>query len=224
MHNVIAEPFRFLRGKGERIFLGFFVHLRRHSVGYLALLVATAGTSYAAVTLPPNSVGTRQVINHSLLKVDFKTGQLPAGARGPQGPPGAAGTQGPTGATGAQGPPGAAGPQGPAGATGAPGTPAVVNVGLIQLTAAEVNPIARGLISAFIPTDSSSPKCLLTMNDASPAIAGITTYCGTRSYNGVFGIIVRILSPADFPADTTVLVTVYQEAAQQYGPPVFYPL
>jgi hypothetical protein len=206
MHNVIAEPFRFLRGKGERIFLGFFVHLRRHSVGYLALLVATAGTSYAAVTLPPNSVGTRQVINHSLLKVDFKTGQLPAGARGPQGPPGAAG------------------PQGPAGATGAPGTPAVVNVGLIQLTAAEVNPIARGLISAFIPTDSSSPKCLLTMNDASPAIAGITTYCGTRSYNGVFGIIVRILSPADFPADTTVLVTVYQEAAQQYGPPVFYPL
>src|SRR3954470_13231258 len=148
---VVVALFRLLRGKGERMFLGFFMHLRRHSVGYLALLVAMGGTSYAAATLlPPNSVGTRQVINHSLLKVDFKAGQLPTGARGPQGPTGAAGTQGPAGATGAQGPPGVAGSQGPAGPPGAPGTPAIANVGSIQLTAAEVNPVARGIISAFI--------------------------------------------------------------------------
>jgi hypothetical protein len=83
-------------------------HVRRHIVGYLALFVALSGTSYAATTrlLPRNSVGTKQVIDHSLLKLDFKAGQLPQGAAGPQG------TQGPKGDAGAQGPKGDAGAQG----------------------------------------------------------------------------------------------------------------
>ena len=53
-------------------------HLRRNLVAYLALLFTLSGTSYAAATtlLPSNSVGTRQVINGSLLKKDFKSGQL----------------------------------------------------------------------------------------------------------------------------------------------------
>jgi hypothetical protein len=72
-----------------------------------ALAVALGGTGYAAVVLPPNSVGTPQlkrnavisskVRNHSLLKVDFKPGQLPAGPQGPTGPVGPAGPTGPTG-------------------------------------------------------------------------------------------------------------------------------
>ena len=79
-------------------------------VACLALTIALGGTSYAAVTLPRNSVGTPQlkrnavnslkVRNFSLLRADFKRGQIPAGARGPQGLPGA------TGATGATGPAG----------------------------------------------------------------------------------------------------------------------
>jgi hypothetical protein len=69
-----------------------FAHLRRHCVGYVALLFSMGGTSYAATNLlPANSVGTKQVINHSLLKADFKAGQLPAGERGPAGPAGSAG-------------------------------------------------------------------------------------------------------------------------------------
>ena len=78
-------------------------HLRRHGVAYLALFVALSGTSYAAVAtrLPANSVGTAQVINHSLLKKDFKAGQLPRGARGPAGARGAVGAAGPVGACGA---------------------------------------------------------------------------------------------------------------------------
>lgn len=36
-------------------------HVRRHAIGYLALFVALGGTSYAAVRLPANSVGTRQL-------------------------------------------------------------------------------------------------------------------------------------------------------------------
>ena len=79
-------------------------HLRAHLVAYLALFFALGGTSFAAVSklLPPNSVGTRQVINGSLLKQDFKRGQIPPrgarGARGPRGDPGPQGADGPPGA------------------------------------------------------------------------------------------------------------------------------
>jgi hypothetical protein len=88
-------------------------------VAMLALLVAAAGTGYAATSLPANSVGPAQlqsnavtspkVKNHSLLKIDFANGQVTAGPRGPRGFPGA---PGPPGASGAKG---ATGPQGPSG-------------------------------------------------------------------------------------------------------------
>jgi hypothetical protein len=77
-------------------------------VACLALAVALGGTGYAAVALPANSVGTKQlkqgaiiaakVKPHSLLAENFKDGQLPAG---PQGPAGTAGATGLTGAAGA---------------------------------------------------------------------------------------------------------------------------
>lgn len=77
-------------------------------VSFVALLVALGGTSYAAITLPANSVGTKQlkksavtgkkVKNRSLKAVDFALGQLP---RGPQAVQGVQGPQGPAGATGA---------------------------------------------------------------------------------------------------------------------------
>jgi hypothetical protein len=93
----------------------FITHARRHLIAYVALLFALSGTSYAAATsrLPANSVGTRQVINHSLLKQDFKSGQLPRGARGPAGPGGARGPAGPAGPAGLTGPKGDPGPPGP---------------------------------------------------------------------------------------------------------------
>jgi hypothetical protein len=93
-------------------------------VASVALLAALAGTSVAAVSqLGANSVGLAQmrnnavsspeVINRSLLAVDFARGQLPRGLRGPRGFPG---TEGTPGAPGAQGPSGPSGPSGPAGA------------------------------------------------------------------------------------------------------------
>jgi hypothetical protein len=90
-------------------------YFRRHHVGLLALFLGLAGTSYAAANalLPANSVGTRQVINHSLLKVDFKSGQLPRGRAGPRGPAGEQGPQGVQGAQGSTGPQGIQGPPGP---------------------------------------------------------------------------------------------------------------
>jgi hypothetical protein len=70
-------------------------------ISVIALIMATGGVGLAAFRLPPNSVGTRElkngavnsskVKNHSLLAVDFKAGQLPAGRQGPKGdtgPPG----------------------------------------------------------------------------------------------------------------------------------------
>lgn len=38
-------------------------HIRGQAVAYLALFVALGGTSYAALSLPANSVGTRQLRN-----------------------------------------------------------------------------------------------------------------------------------------------------------------
>jgi hypothetical protein len=79
-------------------------------VAFVALLVALAGTSYAAIQLPANSVGTKQlkknavtgkkVKNRSLKAVDFATGQLPAGPAGPAGPQGSQGPAGPQGPKG----------------------------------------------------------------------------------------------------------------------------
>jgi len=77
-------------------------------VSIIALVVALAGTGYAASSLPRNSVGPGQiergavhnsdlasravtsskVRDGSLLVKDFKAGQLPAGPPGPQGPTG----------------------------------------------------------------------------------------------------------------------------------------
>ena len=73
-------------------------------VACLALAVALSGTSYAVANLPANSVGTAQlktnavvsskVKNRSLLAVDFKVGQLPAGPPGPKGDKGDPGSSG----------------------------------------------------------------------------------------------------------------------------------
>ena len=92
-------------------------------VACVALVVALGGTGYAAATklLPRNSVGTLQVVNHSLRAVDFKKGQLPRGPQGPAGPAGAQGPAGPAGAAGPAGPPGATGATGPAGPPGTGG-------------------------------------------------------------------------------------------------------
>lgn len=54
-------------------------HIRANVVAYIALFVALGGTSYAALKLPANSVGTRQIKNHSITPVKLdpsKTGAV----------------------------------------------------------------------------------------------------------------------------------------------------
>jgi hypothetical protein len=67
-------------------------------VACIALVVALGGTGYAAITLPRNSVGSRQlkpnavtsakVRNGALTAKDFQRSSLPRGPRGPAGPAG----------------------------------------------------------------------------------------------------------------------------------------
>ena len=71
-------------------------------ISLVALFVALGGTGYAAFAVPRNSVGSAQVVNHSLQTADLSRKAVSAlkGGRGPEGP---AGPQGPAGATGAAG-------------------------------------------------------------------------------------------------------------------------
>ena len=90
------------------------------AIAVLALFVALGGTGYAALNLPRNSVGSKQlrksavrnvdiasnavtgakVRRRSLDSTDFKTGSLPRGPKGDQGAQGAQGAQGSPGASG----------------------------------------------------------------------------------------------------------------------------
>jgi hypothetical protein len=87
-----------------------FVHVRPSPamvVACAALFVSLSGVGYAAIVLPANSVGAKhlkrnavnsaKVKKHSLLKSDFRRGQLPRGLRGLPGAQGIQGVQGPKG-------------------------------------------------------------------------------------------------------------------------------
>lgn len=95
-------------------------------VASIALFVALGGVSYAALKLPANSVGTRQLKNravtepklHPALLAALKTQAAMPGPQGPAGPLGAKGETGPQGATGIQGPRGETGATGVAGSSG----------------------------------------------------------------------------------------------------------
>ena len=108
----------------------------------IAVFVALGGVGYAAVTLPANSVGERQVKrgairsaevkNGALGRQDFKAGVLPVadgangvdgsdGADGSDGSDGSGGSDGANGVDGSEGPAGPPGPQGPEGPRGLQG-------------------------------------------------------------------------------------------------------
>jgi hypothetical protein len=89
-------------------------YLRRHHIALLALFIALGGTSYAAVNLPANSVGSKQIKNKAVTPKKVS----PAAVKLFRGKRGARGARGATGATGPQGP---IGPQGAQGQTGPPG-------------------------------------------------------------------------------------------------------
>src|SRR3954471_370008 len=153
-------------------------------IATIALVVALAGTGYAALKLPRNSVGAKQlkrnavtspkVKNGSLLAGDFKAGQLPAGAQGPRGDRGEPGTDGTKGTDGQPGQPGPLVDTLPSGKTlrgvyavgGAAGGPAFLAIGAISFSF----PLASAPTAHVIP-DGGTPPNECPGNDGNPQAA-----------------------------------------------------
>ena len=135
------------------------VHAAHNVVGYIAIFVALGGTSYAAIAVPNNSVGNKQlkkdsvdskkVKNKTLLKDDFK-GTLPAGPQGPQGVQGGEGPLGEKGQTGDQG------NKGPGGDQGLPGS------NLVASQSATSAPVSPTTINATDTTVMTAPALVTT--------------------------------------------------------------
>jgi hypothetical protein len=88
-------------------------YLRRNHLAVLALFIALGGTSYAAVKLPANSVGAKQLKKSAVSSSKVKDGSLRtadlstaarAALRGQKGDAGPAGAAGPRGDAGSAGP------------------------------------------------------------------------------------------------------------------------
>lgn len=89
-------------------------------IALLALFLALSGGAYAAVKLPANSVGTKQIKRKAvtLTKIAPSARKALKGATGPQGVKGSDGAQGPQGIQGLQGERGPEGPVAKADANG----------------------------------------------------------------------------------------------------------
>ena len=119
-------------------------------VACVALIVALSTTGYAAVVLPRNSVGSRQIKPGAVTSGKVRNGTLKlvdvspavrgmltgtAGGQGAQGPPGPTGPKGPTGPTGPKGATGATGPKGTTGPAGPTGPPGISGYALVEKSA-----------------------------------------------------------------------------------------
>jgi hypothetical protein len=135
-----------------------------HAIATIALLVALGGTGYAALKLPKNSVGSKQiktgavgsseVRNRSLKAGDFKKGQIPKGPKGAQGPQGIQGFPGQQGMQGEAGQAGATGPSGPTGADGVAVAFARIGPDGALLGGAAQN---KGITAAMIQKNAGAP-------------------------------------------------------------------
>ncbi|MFL5844912.1 MAG: hypothetical protein ACJ762_09490 [Solirubrobacteraceae bacterium] len=150
----------------------------------LALVAALGGTAWAAVSLPADSVTSKQVKNRSLLAKDFKKGVIRRGA------PGSTGPAGPTG------PIGPVGPAGPAGES-TPQTIANGSIGYAKLAASAVGLAKMGVqaVSTTSAFNTTSPKVLSASCPAGTSFiaggGGVTDQSGVPlggvaalSYNG----------------------------------------
>jgi hypothetical protein len=135
-------------------------------VSTLCLFIVLGGTSYAAVKLAKNSVGSKQiarnavkasetarnsvgsaeVIDRSLLAKDFKPGQLPAAGPGATGPAGATGS---AGAAGPAGPPGPPGPTRGATSAGLEAVPPLAFVAVVPNTSHPIDMPSTGRLFAI---------------------------------------------------------------------------
>jgi hypothetical protein len=154
----------------------------------LALFVALGGASYAAIRLPANSVGTKQIQNRSITIRKIDRTAL-ASLRGATGLPGPQGARGVPGAQGVQGPPG------PKGAAGASGN-AVIGDGAVttsKLADSSVTQAKLGLTTALASTDvngTAAKAALATCPAGTSVISGAVEVVDQNGFllNGVAAV------------------------------------
>jgi Collagen triple helix repeat (20 copies) len=165
-------------------------------VASLALFLALGGVSYAAVTLPKNSVGSKQIRSNavtsskvkdgSLLGKDFKAGQLPAG---PKGDPGSTGPQGPQGLKGDKG------DRGDKGDKGDPGTPAVRLWAVLQADGSISS--QEGVVSSAHPSTGVTDVTFnRDVTGCAPVVSAIGPGAITAVWNAAGASTVRITTMA----------------------------
>ena len=143
----------------------------------LALIVALGGTSYAALTLPRNSVGHRQLQAGAVRAREVKNGSL--GVKELSGSARKA-------LTGAQGPQGATGPLGPA----APEYFAVVKATGERVAGNSTGGGGSGSVGQYViafarSVDGCAATATLGTNDATTTVAGRIT---VNTVNGQVGV------------------------------------
>jgi hypothetical protein len=157
-------------------------------VALVALFVALSGTSYAALTLPRNSVGPEQIRNNAVTGPKVKAGSLAASdfksserlrLRGPRGSVGATGAAGPAGQPG---PAGAVGPPGPAAlvTTLTEGTATTLKAHScygLDLDGAAATTAAGNVLTAWI-SDSAGSAVVPNFVNVIPGARNLTTQGG----------------------------------------------
>ena len=81
----------------------------------------------------------------------------------------------------------------------------------------------RFAVRAFVPTGSSSDRCLATLSDTNFAIPGMSVFCAPREFKGQKGLLFSVFFPEPIPDGLILSATIYQEGAVGYGAPVFDP-
>jgi hypothetical protein len=153
-------------------------YLRRNFIALLALFLALGGTSYAALSLPTNSVGTRQLKNQSVTGAKVKPGTLSISDFRGRLPAGRAGRNGTNGTDGAPGPTGAGGPQGTQGSigqTGQPGVPGALVAGNLNSSFASNTGQLPGANSGQMQLDPNTFETVLDLDGQGLAGDGETS-------------------------------------------------
>ena len=102
-----------------------------------------------------------------------------------------------------------------------PGVP--IGAGIVDLTIDHVIPGSFD-VRAFVETGSLSRNCLVTLAETNFVRRGWVVFCAPRNFLGHKGVLVSVFMNDPPPPDLIIAVTVYQERAHGYGPPVLFPL
>ena len=92
----------------------------------------------------------------------------------------------------------------------------------IFLTNSQLDPNENyQVIRAFVRTGTLDPNCLVTLGDTTFVVNGTLVFCAPRQPDNLGkGVMISIFYPFPPPEGFSLSVTLFQQSAQKYGPPV----